>query len=132
MATLPTIEPQGPDEPIAYFGARIVRWLLADGCSVTLTDEQIELAEYAAAIASTTRGYLLVTYDKLSTLRHELAATTARRKALQADSSTQPASPEYKPDLGPMARLQPTQPYQPTPGEALAEPAGRQYDRIAF
>ncbi len=131
MRYLPVIEPQGAEEPVALFGARIVRWLLAEGCTVTLTNEQIELAEYAACYASTTQGYLLVTYERISALRHELAACTARRKAQQASGATilEPLEPRI--DGNSMARLVPVVPHLPGDGDVLPEP-NRQYDRIAF
>lgn len=99
---LPTIDPRKDNEPIAYYGARLVVFLLNTGVTATLSDDDLELADYAIGRALSgdvaigpqdNREHTPVAvYDRLEDIRRTL---TLIRKARKADA---PVASPVQPD----------------------------------
>ncbi len=124
----PLPDPPAPDpagETVQAYGLRLIAFLIReDGCTSGLSDEQLETASYAGALASTAKGYDVATYDRISRIRHCIAAAIARRAAAQA-SPAPTLNARWnalgKPNEGPMAPLQPAPDVNPTPPYAYAD-----------
>jgi hypothetical protein len=104
------------DQTRAQYGAALFAWYLSPhGNTATMSDEAIELAEYAGRTASTAREMLPAYYARVTEARHELIATIARRRAeLAADAPQVPATSPQAPTIGPMAPV-PVHPPTPAP-----------------
>ena len=102
-------------------GARALRWILETGVTVTLSDVDLSRADVAAGLA------IVQAADEdmralLSERRHAILATLRIRRALDKAATEQGAAckAEHRPNLGPMAPLQPSPIVRP-PSPALAE-----------
>jgi hypothetical protein len=124
-------------EPVDLYGARLFQWLLTDDASTaTMSDDQLELAGYAAigVSARTTDPHLA---DVFSRVRHVIARMLTNRAELRAlvASDAAIAAPAVsatpqsdRPNEGPMAPLAPrprTNP--PAPSYAI-----ERYDNVQF
>lgn len=120
----------------ATYGDRLFVFILETGVTATLDDRQLALAEYAGARASSTAGYLVCTYDRLSAVRRDIsAAIRGRATAAAPADATTAAAPAERPNLGPMAPLTPAPIVRPPSGTAARySPAERQAvaDSIPF
>lgn len=113
---LPEPPAQVDGEPAEYYGARLIAWCLATDTTATLSDAQLERAHYACTDALARRAVLgeqstpACVYDRFETLRRTLyAVLEARATERAAHAPDVPVPPVHvdRPNLGPMARLQP-------------------------
>lgn len=118
--TLPTPAPERATEGTLGHGLRILAFMLEHNVTATLTDLELERAEYAAAFAVTAREILPIAVDKISNLRHLIHKVLQSRKAY-ADAVTcdTPSDPDVRPPAGPMARLQPQPIRRPPSGDLI-------------
>lgn len=122
---LPTIEPKRPDEPIAYYGSRIVTFLLRTTVTATLSDDDLELADYAIGHALSGRITIgdtttpIAVYDRLEDMRRMVAIAVRARKTEQPTDVTQ--GPETVPTKdGSSTVLRPIAPIRRPPSGAMA------------
>lgn len=88
---LPEPPEPAPEDTAILYGCRLLSFLLTTGVYITATDEQLKLAEHASYIAITAPGILPLAVDRLSAVRHEIAATLRRRTAEQTAQDAQSA-----------------------------------------
>lgn len=102
------------------YGYALFRFLLASEGYGYLATEQLELAAYAGAKVSSFRGYTPSVYAHVSRVRHAIAAiVTARLKErVPAEPAMAPAAID-RPNIGPMARLEPAPIGRPPAGERV-------------
>lgn len=135
---LPQAPEPDPADDAGRYGLRLFAFLIAsDGCTAVLSDEQLSLAEHAGARASGMPGLATRAYDRMSQVRHTIAATIAYRASLAPVEpvTLPPGSPADKPNLGPMAPLVDAPIVRPPSSEAIRlDPADRRKvsDSIAF
>jgi hypothetical protein len=95
------------DVTVSGYGLQLLAFLMSERCTATCTDDQLELADHAAAIAVRGAGtYAPTMFDQVSDVRH-LIASTLRARALP-DQGAPPlvGTPAERPNTGPMAPLQ--------------------------
>ena len=139
MASYPKLPDPPAGDPEAetaiLYGCRLLTFLLQTGVYVTATDEQLELAEHASSLAVTAPGILPIAVDRLSDVRHEIAATLRRRTAEAKLTQDPPAAgcrpigeaiggrtDGYNGDGGPRVPRRPY-PLAPAPGDRIPVPA---------
>jgi hypothetical protein len=98
-STFPRLpDPPAPDpagESAVSYGCRILYFLLSTDVYCTCSDDQLLAADHASHVAVTAPGILPRAVDRLSRVRHEIAATLRVRVQLaaeQAQYSPAPAS----------------------------------------
>lgn len=136
---LPTCPGRTGEETNPEYAARVLRFILAENCTVTLTDDQLVLADHAAmrAIcqmrgedgrASRLEIAQHQTITILSATRHTIQALLTWRRRQDAQTP-QPAAPACRPATngGRLAPLEPP-PITRPPGPAYALPGRKQTD----
>ncbi len=125
-----------PDEPVALYGMRLFRHVLAGGLTAAFSTEQLELAAYAGVTASTAPGYSTAVYDRLSATRHTIAALIRGRLSERptAPPVVPDATPAERPNIGPMAPLMDSPIVRPPSGTAVTVDVDRfaSLDRVGF
>jgi hypothetical protein len=106
MRPLPRCEPQRPSEDTIAHGTRILAFLFAENCTATLTDLELERAEYAAQFASTARDISPIAADTISRMRHLIGKTLRCRAHWRGAEAVPVPVPDHTndPPIGPMAR----------------------------
>ena len=89
---LPDPPEPAPDDTAILYGCRILQFLLQTDVYCTATVDQLKAAEHSAYYAVTATGILPAAVDRLSAVRHEIAATLRRRTA-DAEQTAQDAQP---------------------------------------
>ena len=122
---LPQLAPRAADEPAAYYGARVLRFLIATSCTATLDDDALTLANYAAGHTVAARNVDPAALAACNELRHTIHAVLRAREADRAATRAQLAALTHtpaddRPNEGPMARLQPAPRTQPPGGQHVA------------
>lgn len=120
---LPSFPETGSPETAHERSHRLLLWVLKTGCTVTLSDVDLQRADVAAcsAVINATDEDIR---QAVSFRRHQILAelrirrSFARQFAQQAACSVQS---EARPNLGPMAPLSPA-PLSPAPSAAVREP----------
>jgi hypothetical protein len=111
---LPTLDPQQPDETGLQYGARALAFILQTGVIGTLDTPTLARADQAAGFAVSARGIYPLAADRLSEVRHWIAAVLRQRAAqVPAAAEVPPSRPDDRPTLGPMAPLAPAPITQP-------------------
>jgi len=72
LEQLPTIDPQGEGEPTAYYGLRLLTFILQTGITATLSDDDLKLADHAALTGVRGKDILPLAVDKISAVRHTI------------------------------------------------------------
>lgn len=124
--TIATWQPQQPTESRLMYGQRIVLMLLRTQITAMLTDDDLELAKHTiarmrpAVPLGSPQDHALETVDDLCTviLRARQAETLVPRFA------DTPTDPDTRPNVGPMAPLQPTPIVHP-PASTIEQPDWR-------
>jgi hypothetical protein len=126
LKLLPRCPVQGTDESSLGHGLRILAFMLAENVTATLSDLELERAEYAAGFAVTAREILPLAVDRISDIRHVIACVLKARQTLEAPIVQPALGYDSRPAIGPMAPL-PERPkvQPPAPEHALTEMAER-------
>jgi hypothetical protein len=117
-------------EPAVQYGGRLLCYVLEHGeVYGLLTDEQLEAAAYSAHVAVIAKEILPQAVNRVSAIRHAIAATLRRRReerqaAIEALSATQSVPPDSHPTGGRHAPLKPRIPGLPPEGAYADDPAG--------
>jgi hypothetical protein len=122
LTPLPTIDPPRAGETLHGYGGRVLRFVLEHGCTATLSDRDLELADHVYPIAIGGPGILPAAVDRLSEARHQiLAALKYRREADATPASSIPPAPivPASHDKGRLAPLQPRPFSRPPAGQAV-------------
>lgn len=127
MATYPLI-PAPPlaylGEPVALYGARVLKYLIETDCPAEVSNEDLDLADHAAA-GLCGADYPESVRARISAVRHLIAATIRRRQlaeqAIQAGFGNVIPPGADRPNEGPMAELIPAPRVNP-PAPAYARP----------
>src|SRR5258706_6692876 len=106
-AQLPHCAPEQPTEGTLGHGLRVLAFILAESVTATLSDLELERAEYAAGFAVTAREILPIAVTRISDVRHIIASILKTRKAWDAVTCDTPTDPDRRPIDGPMAKLTP-------------------------
>jgi hypothetical protein len=105
---LPELPTATAPETCGERGARVLRWILAERVTATLSSVDLERADSAAIVAGCSATMSEACRANLSEMRHAIAATLRIRRELDKVSAPAPAgSPCERPKLGPMAPLSP-------------------------
>jgi hypothetical protein len=109
MRPLPRCEPQRPSEDTITHGTRVLAFLFAENCTATLTDLELERAEYAARFASSARDISPTAADVISGVRHTILSALRERDRIHKREQVPVPVPDHddSPNLGPMARREP-------------------------
>ncbi len=122
MNRLPSGPSIQPNDTILQFGLRVLAFIIADNVTATLTDIDLELAEYAGQYAVSAPDILPIAVDRISAARHIVASALVYRRSLlktpQAPIFTG-CSPDTKPNEGPMAKLLATPISRPPSGQLV-------------
>ena len=128
---LPTPAPQAPQETRHAYAARLLTFVLSTSCTSTLSDQDLDLAEHAAALAvaqvrpdqyQSPSPADLLTLRRLSDVRHHIALILKDRRPAQAQTPRPPAqAPTGGAKPGRPAPLVPPPIVRP-PGGAYAVP----------
>jgi len=111
--TLPQPPAPEPETTVQGYGLTLLAFLLETGCYVTCSSDQLESADHAAAIAVRGAGsYYPAVFDRVSAVRHGIAATLRARAILDSEGAAPvpapvAAGPQERPNTGPMAPLMP-------------------------
>lgn len=104
---IPSLPETGEVETVAQRGARIVRWILETGVTVTLSELDLERADVAVGYA-VARAADEDIRQTLTDTRHAILATLRIRRAVDKAEQAEPVpSCAERPNVGPMAPLQP-------------------------
>lgn len=117
--TLPTVEPRRTDETLQAYGSRVLQFLLATGCTATLSDEDLQLADHIALYAVASRDISNIALIKINETRHVIASILRGRQAYRDGAAHVPAASDNKPNEGPMARLQDRPIVRPPSGQKV-------------
>lgn len=119
---LPTIDPPAQGESLQAYGCRVLRFVVAENCTATLTDRDLELADHFYPIA-------IAPAELSPCVRERLAnAQDLIRSALRGRAKTQPmsvpaAKHDDRPNIGPMATLLDVPIVRPPEGGRAIAPA---------
>lgn len=125
---LPDPPAPAPDDTAILYGCRILRWLLETDVYATCNAEQLRAAEHAAYVAVTAPGILPAAVDRVSAVRHAIAAQL-RRLAQLATEGAPPACQLLGAPIGNRADDGPGNPGSGVPRRpypATSPPAGSQ------
>ena len=89
---LPDPPAPAPDDTAVLYGCRILHFYLQTGIYCTSNPDQLKAAEYAAYVAVTASSILPIAADRVSAVRHAIAAQLARLDAIAAEAIAQPAA----------------------------------------
>jgi hypothetical protein len=104
---LPLPPAPSSDITVTGYGLQLLTFLLAERCTATMSDDQLELADHAAAIAVRGAGtYAPTMFDQVSDARHLIASTLRARATLEPGAPVLIGTPADRPNTGPMAPLQ--------------------------
>ena len=129
---LPTLLGRGPDESTAAYGARVLTFILRTGVTATLTDLDLETAEYACGRALSTRVMVgppearettpATVYDTIEDARRLIVAALKSRAADRGAVPVSVAEPLAVPPLdgGPRV-LRPVEPIRRPPASTYAK-----------
>lgn len=106
LRELPTLAPALAGETLQAFGVRVLIFVLVHRVTATLTDTELELADHVYPFAIARPDIDAHIVDQLSDVRHQILSALRVRRAIEAPIVTVPATPDTKPNIGPMARLQ--------------------------
>ncbi len=128
---IPTIEPQRADESEQAYRVRTLRFVLAHDTTATLTDSDLQGAQWAALFVLAAREISDVAIDKIANVQRLITATL-RNRAIEdsAPAAVVPTVADTRPNDGPMAPLKPRPIVRP-PAPAYAAPRPPVVD-IAF
>jgi hypothetical protein len=119
---LPPWRPRQLGEPLPAFGARVLVYLMRYECTALLSDDELEQGEHAAVYAVCSTDMVPIARQKLSDVRHLIGSVLrGRKRCADLLAAEKAAGPAYKPNEGPMARLQPKPTVRPPAGQ-LAKP----------
>jgi len=82
MKRLPTIDPAQPEETLQGYGCRVLAFVLNTRVTATLSDRDLELADYVYPLAISGPGVSVLAVDRLSAVRHLILAAIATRRAI--------------------------------------------------
>ena len=119
---LPTIDAKRPTENAIDFGARVLRFLLVDCVTATLTDDDLEAADHAAVYVVASHDISPAAAEQISRVRTTIASTLrGRKRDRAADEQRAVAStpPSPAPGGGQRTKLIPPVPRQPSPAGAV-------------
>ena len=109
MSRLPTIQPPADGETLHGYGCRVLAFVLETGCTATLSDQDLELADHVYPVAIAHPEVLVLAVDRLSAARTEVLAALARRRRMaEVPPVPEPSCPPVR-EL-PGGRLSPLQP----------------------
>lgn len=80
-------------EPVYLYGCRVLAYLIEHDCPYELSNEELELADHAAA-GTCGADYSEVVRARVSAVRHLIAATIRRRRGVQAAEVPTVAPPD--------------------------------------
>lgn len=127
---LPTLDPRGTDEGTASYGARVLTFLIRTGVTATLTDADLELAEYACNRALSTRVLVgppearestpTAVYDTIEDVRRTVCAMLKGRATDREAVPVPVAEPQAVPPRDGPKVLRPVEPLVRPPSGAYA------------
>jgi hypothetical protein len=130
---LPVCRPQDGSESTIDHGLRVLAFILREHVTGSLTDVDLEHADYAAGVAVTAREILPLAVDRISDVRHQIAAVLKSRhqdREVPVPGGSRGGC-DTRPNEGPMAKLKDEPDTRPPEGEhADARPTLR--DRVQF
>jgi len=92
---LPDPPTRTPGEPVVYYGARVLQFLIASECTAVLSDESLALAEHAAVYAVASHDISPEALTRINRIRH-LIALILRFRAIGATEINVPdAAPQH-------------------------------------
>lgn len=123
-------DPQGADEPPADYGLRALLYVLANDHAIGIPDRALELAQYAAPIATSHADISPIAAGNIARAVSQIGAALRARAALVAEfeQDTPPNAPgapagRDKPNQGPGAPLSPQPTPRPPQGSQAQPPA---------
>lgn len=120
MRTLPTIDLPAAGETLHGYGCRVLAFVLAHGCTATLSDQDLELADHVYPIAVGHPAILPCAVDTLSAARRQiLAALADRRRPVEPSTPPAPSPQPASHDRGRLAPLRPPPIRRPPSGVAV-------------
>jgi hypothetical protein len=113
-------------------GLRVLAFILAESVTATLSDLELERADYAAGFAVTAREILPVAVDRISAVRHVIDKTLKARRRPDPVAEILSGRPvDTRPNEGPMAKLLPIPVTEP-PAGSYADARVNLRDRVQF
>lgn len=105
------------DQTAIQRGLEILHFVIAERQTATVETVDLELADHAGVSAAAAPEMLLLARERISRARHLIRWTLEHRANGHTERLQVPATPADKPNVGPMAPLQPRPQTEPPAGD---------------